>query len=65
MQNGYKHYSSEYNKKAEIKNLKNLTNILDSVSYQEEYFIDNLHITSSGNALVSNSIFQTIQESIR
>lgn len=65
VQNGYKHYSSEYNKKAEIKNLKNLTNILDSVSYQEEYFIDNLHITSSGNALVSNSIFQTIQESIR
>ena len=38
----------------------NLINILNSVDNNEEYFFDNLHISSAGNLIVANEIYEIL-----
>jgi len=51
---GYAYYSQNYNKISHSINTYNLTNILDSSDKNEEYFFDNLHISSTGNRIVAH-----------
>lgn len=60
VRNGYKYYSQNYNKISNTINTNNLTNLLNSVDNNEEYFFDNLHISSSGNEIVAYKIYDVL-----
>lgn len=57
---GYKYYSHSYNNINSTIKTNNLTNILNSVDNNEEYFFDNLHISSAGNLIVANEIYEIL-----
>ena len=57
---GYKYYSYSYNNIPSAIKTNNLTNILNSVDNNEEYFFDNLHISSAGNLIVANEIYEIL-----
>lgn len=58
--NGYKYYSSNYKNSLKDLNSNNLTNTLDPVKANEEYFLDNLHISSAGNKIIAEEIYKVI-----
>ena len=60
VQQGYKYYSDKYKNSPNDDGLYNLVNSLDSVKNEQEYYLDNLHISSAGNIIVADRIFEAI-----
>ena len=62
--NGYKYYSNNYENSLKDLNSNNLINVLDPVKVKEEYFLDNLHISSAGNKIIAEKIYNVIMKTL-
>ena len=61
---GYKYFSNNYKNSLKDLNSNNLINTLDPVRAGEEYFIDNLHVTSAGNKVITEEIYMVLKKTL-
>tara|TARA_B100000963_G_scaffold360234_1_gene390388 strand:- start:13178 stop:14368 length:1191 start_codon:yes stop_codon:yes gene_type:complete len=63
--NGYEYFSKNYNTSLKNLNSNNLINILDPVQTKEEYYLDNLHISSAGNKIIAEEIYKVLLTTLK